>query len=75
MRLAGDAFVALLPERRALLWHGMGVRLMNHRVWLHNKGSAPLLAHDIFRWLLRQAPKDGQNHALLVKNSRIGRYV
>jgi hypothetical protein len=73
LRAVTCRYLDALPERREHIYHAIGATLLNHGAWLHNTEEGKLVAHDVFRFLLKLAPRGAEDYETLKKNAAIGR--
>ena len=71
VRAIAQLFFDTLPDRGYMVFEASGGELLNHAAWLYNKERARNVAHDIFRFLHRLAPKDDPNYETLGRNLKL----
>jgi hypothetical protein len=71
VRAVAQLFFDVLPDRAHMVFEASGGELLNHGAWLYNKERARNVAHDIFRFLHRLAPKDDPNYETLGRNLKL----
>jgi hypothetical protein len=71
VRAIAELFFDALPDRGHMVFEASGGELLNHAAWLYNKERARHVAHDIFRFLYRLAPKDDPNYETLGRNLKL----